>query len=285
MGRVDHNFTDTNRLYVTTYWNKRQEDRYNWADGAANATDGGAINGFLITKGFDYRTNTGAIGGYTSALASNLLLDVRGSWSRFGEYRDPASEFDPSTLGFAASALRAMGSYKYLPLMTLGAFSTTNENSTIASLGARRSDFGDGFSRPRKTYSFAPPLTRVWGAHTPRAGYDLRLQQWEIVSNGYPAGRFQFNGVYTRANNSAPTNDRAQSWAQFLLGLPTAATGATATPATQSSQFELTSPGTFTQVYHHFFVQDDWRISPRLTAITVAFACGDRWALSLPQLF
>jgi hypothetical protein len=266
MGRVDHNFTDTNRLYVTTYWNKRQEDRYNWAQDAANATDGGVINGFEITKGFDYRTNTGTTGGYTSALRSNLLLDVRGSWSRFGEYRDPSSEFDPAQLGFASSAVSAMNGFKYLPLMTLGAFSTTNENSTIASLGSRRSDFGDGFNRPLNTYSFAPTVTRVWGDHTPRAGYDLRIQEWAITNNGFPGGRFQFNGAYTRANNTAATNDRAQSWAQFLLGLPTSTTGAVATPGTQSSQFEIASPGSFTQTYHHFFVQDDWRVTSKLTA-------------------
>ena len=49
----------TNRLYATVYWNKRQEDRYNWAQDASNATDGGIINGFAVTKGFDYRTNVG----------------------------------------------------------------------------------------------------------------------------------------------------------------------------------------------------------------------------------
>jgi hypothetical protein len=266
MGRVDHNFSSANRLFVTTYWNKRQEDRYNWAEGASNATDGGVINGFEITKGFDYRTNAATTGGYTSTLSSNMLLDVRGSWSRFGEYRDPSAEFDLSSLGFAPSALRAMGDYRYLPLMTLGTFSTMNENSTIASLGSRRSDWGDGWDRPLNTYSFGPTLTRVWGDHTPRAGYDFRFQQWAITNNGFPGGRFQFNGAYTRANNTAPLNDRAQSWAQFLLGLPTAATGVVATPATQSSQFEIASPGEFTQVYHHFFVQDDWRVTPRLTA-------------------
>jgi hypothetical protein len=266
MGRVDHNFSDANRLYVTTYWNKRQEDRYNWAQDAANATDGGVINGFEITKGFDYRTNAGVTTGYTSTMSSNLLLDVRGSWSRFGEYRDPAAEFDLSSLGFSQSTLRAMGDYKYLPLMTLGSFSTTNENSTIASLGSRRSDFGDGFNRPLDTISFGPTITRVMGSHTPRAGYDFRLQRWAITNNGFPGGRFQFNGSYTRANNTAALNDRAQSWAQFLLGLPTSATGAVATPATQSSQFEIASPGEWTQMYHHFFIQDDWRVSSKLTA-------------------
>src|SRR5262245_50981130 len=266
MGRVDHNFSGGNRAFGTVFWNKRQEDRYNWAQDASNATDGGIINNFAVTKGFDYRTNTGVTTGYTSTLTSSTLLDVRGSWSRFGEYRDPAQDFDPSSLGFAASAMRAIGGYRYLPFMTLGTFSTTNENSTIASLGSRRSDWGDGFNRPLNTFSFAPTVTRVMGAHTPRAGYDFRFQRWAITNDGYPGGRFKFDGSYTRLNNSAPLNDRAQSWAQFLLGLPTATTGVVATPGTTSSQFEISSPGEFTQVYHHFFVQDDWRVNRRLTA-------------------
>ena len=265
MGRVDHNFSSNDRLFVTGYWNKRQEDRYNWAQDAANASDGGSIDGFMVTKGFDYRSNTGVTGGYTSALSSRLLLDVRTSWSRFGESRDPAQDFDPASLGFSSTAQQVMGDFRYLPLFTFGSFSTTNENSTIASLGSRRSDWGNGFSRPMDTYSVAPTLTKLWGTHTSRAGYDWRWQRWNIISDGFPGGRYQFNGAYTRASNSAALNDRAQSFAQFLLGLPTAATGAVATPGTQSSQFEIASPGEFTQMYHGLFLQDDWRVNSKLT--------------------
>ena len=265
MGRVDHNFTSNSRLFVTGYWNKRQEDRYNWAQDALNATEGGKIGGFFVTKGFDYRTNIGLTGGYTSALSPRLLLDVRTSWARFGENRDPAEEFDPASLGFSSTAVQLMGGFKYLPLMTIGSFSTTNENSTIASLGSRRSDFGNGFNRPMDTISAAPTLTKMWGDHTSRAGYDFRAQRWVIENDGFPGGRFQFNGAYTRASNAAALNDRAQSFAQFLLGLPTAATGAVATPGTQSSQFEIASPGEFRQMYHGLFFQDDWRVSPKLT--------------------
>ena len=265
MGRVDHNLTSTNRLFVTGYWNKRQEDRYNWAQDAANATDGGSIGGFLVTKGFDYRTNTGVTGGYTSTLSSRTLLDVRTSWSRFGEYRDPAQEFDPATLGFSSTALQVMGDFRYLPLFTFGSFSTNNESSTISSLGSKRSDWGNGFNRPMDTWSVAPTLTRIWGTHTSRLGYDWRLQRWNIVFDGFPGGRYQFNGAYTRATNAAALNDRAQSWAQFLLGLPTAATGAVAAPGTSSSQFEIASPGEFSQMYQGLFVQDDWRVNRKLT--------------------
>jgi len=265
MGRVDHNFDASRRLFATAYYNKRREDRYNWAQNATNATDDGVINGFAVTKGFDYRSNLGVNAGYTATLSPRLLLDIRASGAQFDEYRDPAAEFDPAQLGFSSTAVQLMKGYQYLPLFTFGTFSTTNSTSTIASLGSQRADWGEGFERPMNTFSIAPTLTRLWGAHTGRLGYDLRYQHWNIISTGFPGGRYHFNGAYTRANNGAPMNDRAQSWAQFLLGLPTSGTGAVATPGTPSSQFEIASPGEFSQWYHAFFIQDDWRVGPRLS--------------------
>ncbi|MGE5360693.1 MAG: carboxypeptidase regulatory-like domain-containing protein [Bacteroidales bacterium] len=264
MGRVDHNFNGANRLFVTGYWNKRREDRYNWAQDATNAVDG-KINGFGVTQGFDYRSNQGLTLGYTTTLRPTFLVDVRGAWARFGEWRQNADSITAAKLGFSSTAQQLMADYSYLPLMTIGSFSTTNSNSTIAALGAQRSDWGTGFNRPFQTYTFAPTATRVVGNHTAKFGYDFRKQLWDITNAGFPGGRYQFNGAYTRLNNSAPTNDRAQAWAQFMLGLPTANTGAVATPGTQSSQFEIASLGAFSQTYHHLFVQDDWRVGPKLT--------------------
>ena len=265
MGRIDHNLANAHRLYGTAYWNKRQEDRYNWAQDAENAVDGGVINGVPVTRGFDYRTNLGVTVGYTAALSTSLLFDVRGSGARFGEWRDPAGEIDPAVLGFSSNTLRLMRGYNYLPLFTFGSFSTTNENSTIASLGARRSDWSQGFDRPFDTYSVQPTLTKVLGAHTARAGYDFRRQVWRITNAGFMGGRFAFTGAYTRQNNSAPTNDRAQAWAQFLLGLATAATGTVANAGGNISQFDTAAPGEFSQSTHGLFLQDDWRVSDRLT--------------------
>ena len=261
MGRVDHNFTSNNRLYVTGYWNKRQEDRYNWTQDQ----NGGIINGLAVTRGFDYRANLGVTTGYTAVLSPSLLLDVRASAARFDEYRDPAEEIDPSTLGFAPSALQAMNGYKYLPFFTFGSFSTTNSGSTIASLGSQRSDWGLGFSQPMDTLSVQPTVTKIWKGHTARLGYEYRQQRWNIENPGYPGGRFQFSGFFTRANNNAAQNTVPQVWAQFLLGLPNVATNTVATPGSQGSQFEITSPGEFTQGYHGLFLQDDWQVNNRLT--------------------
>jgi hypothetical protein len=256
-GRIDHNISGNKKLFLSAYFNKRQEDRYNWAQDASNG-EKGVINGFAVTQGFDYRTNLGATLGYTSQLSNSLLLDVRGSYSRFGEYRDPAQTFDPAKLGFSSTAVQLMNGYQYLPYITFG-------GTTIQSLGAQRSDWSEGFDRPFKSYSFSPTLTKLTGGHTARAGYDMRLQHWNIINAGYPGGRFLFNGAYTRASNSAGTNDRGQSWAQFLLGLPTAATGTVAATGATASQFEIASPGSYDQWSHGLFLQDDWRVNSKLS--------------------
>ncbi|HET8646055.1 MAG TPA: hypothetical protein VFO85_11220, partial [Vicinamibacteria bacterium] len=265
LARIDHNFSDDNKVFLTAYWNKRKEDRYNWALGAANATGEGAINGFEVTHGFDFRSNTGVTAGFTSTLSHTLLFDLRASYARFGEWRRPAQDFDPASLGFSPTTASLFGDYQYLPFFTFGAFSTTNQNSTFASLGAQRSDWGVGFTRPFYNIALAPTLTRLMGGHAIRAGYELRYRRWDITSAGYGAGRYHFNGAYTRANNAAPLNDPAQTFAQFLLGLPTTGTNTVANPSSTASQVEIAANGDYRQTSHGLFIQDDWRVNRRLT--------------------
>jgi hypothetical protein len=265
LGRIDHNFNSEHKLFLNAYWNKRREDRYNWALGAANATGEGAIDGFEVTHGYDYRSNLGATLGVTSMLSNTLLLDVRAGFSRFGEWRRPAQEFDPASLGFSPETAALFGDYQYLPFFTFGRFSTTNQNSTIASLGAQRSDWGAGFDRPFYNVSFAPTLSRLWGSHSVRAGYELRYRRWDITNAPYGAGRYHFSGAYTRANNAAPLNDPGQVFAQFLLGLPTTGTNTVANPGSTGSQFEIAANGDYRQTSHGLFLQDDWQINRKLT--------------------
>ena len=150
--------------------------------------------------------------------------------------------------------------------MTFGSFSTTNANSTIASLGSHALGLGHGVQSADGYLLVRADADADSGrAHRSRG---LRLPLAELVDHqpGFPGGRFQFNGAYTRANNSAALNDRAQSWAQFLLGLPTAATGERRHAGYRSrASSKSRSPGEFTQMYHGLFVQDDWRVNPKLT--------------------
>ena len=103
------------------------------------------------------------------------------------------------------------------------------------------------------------------GAHSIKSGYDLRNQRWQIDNAEYGAGRYHFNGAYTRANNSAALNVLAQSWAQFLLGLPTTGTNTVATAGSTASQFEIAADADYRQISHSLFVQDDWSVTDKLT--------------------
>ena len=116
-----------------------------------------------------------------------------------------------------------MRGYQYLPFVTIGSFSTTNANSTIASLGSQRSDWNGGFDRPMTTLSICADGDEDLGRPLdPDRATTTGRRPWTITNEGYLAGRYAFNGAYTRANNRPALNDRAQSFAQFLLGLPTA---------------------------------------------------------------
>jgi hypothetical protein len=101
--------------------------------------------------------------------------------------------------------------------------------------------------------------------HSLKGGYELRRQRWEIDNAEYGAGRYHFSGAYTRANNSAAQNILAQSWAQFLLGIPTTGTNSVATPGSTGSQFEIAADADYRQDTHSLFVQDDWHVNDRLT--------------------
>ena len=128
LARLDQNFNNSNRLFVDGYWNKRREDRYDWALGAANA-QGDEINGVAVTHGYDFRSNTGGTLGFTRIESNTMVFDVRGAWSKFGEWRQAAGTIDPTTLGFSSTAASLMKGYTYLPFITFGGLSTTNSPS------------------------------------------------------------------------------------------------------------------------------------------------------------
>ena len=223
-----------------------------------------SINGFPVTQGFDYRTNMGLTGGCTSVLSPRAAARRAHERAQFGENRDPAADVrSGARSGSRRTAVQLMGGYKYLPLMTIGTFSTTNENSTIASLGTqpfglgRRLQPADGHVLGR-----ADADQDLGRAHVARRLRLPRISAGRSRATGSPAAVSSSTAPTRAPTTRAALNDRAQSWAQFMLGLPTAATGAVATPGTQSSQFEIASPGEFNQMYHGLFVQDDWRVNP-----------------------
>ena len=114
--------------------------------------------------------------------------------------------------------------------------------------------FGNDF-RPVTSHAFVATLNKAWGAHALKGGAEIRVYGERSRSTGNDqSGRYQFTNTYTRQNSASGTDYFGlQNYAAFLLGLPST------TSLTRAAVYDERS------VTSGFFVQDDWRISDKLT--------------------
>ena len=179
--RVDHRISDRQSVFGKFYHSFNPEDRQDWA---------GVVNGFPITQGFEFRTNDGGNVDYTNTLSSNTVLDIRTSFNRFEQERRPAAAFDPATLGFAPASVAAFRGYQYIPRIMIRNLDATRP--IRSTLGATRSDWNAGRDRPFMMGTVQPTVTQIFGNHTAKYGYDLRVLRENFISNGYQGGQFFF---------------------------------------------------------------------------------------------
>jgi hypothetical protein len=106
-----------------------------------------------------------------------------------------------------------------------------------------------------ETISFRDDLTKVYGKHAFKVGYDLVRFRQNAWSTGQPSGLFSFASMTAGLQTGGqPVPATGNTFAGFLLG------------AAQSVTF--TQPLTSwlpRDLIHSFYVQDDWRVTPGLT--------------------
>src|SRR6185436_10419707 len=96
--------------------------------------------------------------------------------------------------------------------------------------------------------------SKISGKHSTRYGVEYRLQRETAFNYGNVAPQLVFNPTYTRGPlDNSPTAAIGQGMASMLLGIPSGGTiNNNASNAQQSK-------------YWGFFVQDDWRVTTKLT--------------------
>ena len=184
--RIDHNFNSNHRIFGKFYYSKSQEDRYNFI-GEPDS----------VTQGFEFRTNKGGNIDYTATLSSSFILDVRSSLNEFSQERVQANPLSAGDLGFTGIA--ALSDSAVFPRFDLTNYDT---------LGAERADFNEGLTRSFKLFSFQPTMTQIFGDHTFKYGYDYRKLMENRQTNGFNAGRFLFDGLYTSPASNSNTATR-----------------------------------------------------------------------------
>jgi hypothetical protein len=97
----------------------------------------------------------------------------------------------------------------------------------------------------------------VTASHTLQTGMDVRGQYSSAYTPANVAGSFTFNTTWTQRTDdgyqSAGTGNYGGPWASFMMGLP------------GSMSIDTQASTALSNPYYGFFVQDAWRISPRLT--------------------
>jgi hypothetical protein len=229
--RVDHSFSDAHRIFVRGDLNDREQVydvRFNNASGS----------------NFQ-RRNRGMVFDDVYMVNSSIVVNTRYGYNRFIEGNTPIhQDLDITTLGFstayANSITNAASDGLKLPNIRVTGYGELGQHSKSL--------------RTNDTHEASASVTHLIGAHSMRYGYAMRVWRENARSLGQSSGRIDFGTDWTRGPlDNSPTAPLGQGLAAFLLGLPTA------------GQIDRNDSYAMQNIGHGLFIQDDWRISRRLT--------------------
>jgi hypothetical protein len=240
--KFDFNLTDRHRMFFRHANNNRRLER----------TD----NGLKHVPGHQgyyphTRVNWAEVVDWVSTLRPTLVLNVRVSFNRFVEANlmGGNDNFDITTLGLPKSLAAQLpngdwfGHYEFSGYMGLGRYPSTNNTNNVV---------------------FLPNLSWLKAAHSLKAGLDARWIQYSTQNYGNPFYLTADRG-FTQKDYNRGDALSGNSIATWLLG----------TPSTGSSDNNLFP--IFLYKYYAPWVQDDWKLTRRLT-----LNLGLRWDFNVP---
>jgi Carboxypeptidase regulatory-like domain len=238
--RVDHNFSDRDKLYGMVTWQHGTENRDQTGFGPPAAF--GNIN--------NARTDQNYIANYTHIISPRTVFDVRLSFGRFTQ-SDPNvgdPNFKGSNLGFPANMCAPTVPVCSAPQITMG--------NSIQSLFGNTVISWYSFN----TWDLVPSFTLNRGKHSIHVGGEYLYQLRPSQNSGSASGSFNFDTNWTRhySDQQQGTFD-GNSVATLLLGNPVASGNTAAGSIDFNSQLYITRP------FVAGYVQDDWKINNRLT--------------------
>lgn len=180
------------------------------------------------------------------------VVAVRWGFNRFySRTTQNSAGFDLTTLGFPASVAALTPSNPAFPGIAMG---SAVSGCSYPSANVDFASFGGGCANQDVYYSrsFNTTVSKFLGKHSVKAGFDFRtLHDFGTPASG--PSSFGFTDVFTRKTPQSATAGTGSDLATLLLGFPTSGQ---ATVVTGFDDFIR---------YFGGFVQDDYRITPKLT--------------------
>ena len=190
-----------------------------------------------------------------------LLGEFRASYTRLQYNTTPVSEgFDLATLGFPAGRASAV-TYKQFPEILVQQYATgtglavaTFGANEVGNLGVGQTGGNSKNLSPQDSWGALYHLTWSRGKHSVKVGVDLQRLKMAAFLSRNSGGQFVFDRTYTQGPNPAVTAiNSGNGFASFLLGVPI------------SGSMETTPRMSLFQRYNASYIQDDWRVTPKLT--------------------
>lgn len=245
IGRADYIINSANRLYFRYGQNPFQEFRgLVWPTRSVAESSG---NTPLLRNGRNWTAD------WTSTLSPRMTFNLRAGLARWEEAggNGYGTGFDPRQLGFASSLVSQFTRLQF-PGFGLGQYAQLGNGRPIS-------------PGTNDTYTLQPNVSRVVGAHFLKMGAEIREFRDNRANPGNASGFYNFGRNWTQANANVANAVSGNELATFLLGYAT------------SASVDRNIDTAYSNRYYALFVQDDWKINPRLT-----LNAGLRWDYETP---
>lgn len=241
--RVDHDFNDNNRVYVT----------YNAsAENFTGAQVQAPYTGLGLSQN-DRRNNTLSVS-YTKVFSPNFVNEARGGFNKQRLRRNSNTTLGGflSGIGFDDSDVAAYGAVVGEGELETFGHPAISFNNTFATFN----NGGRNTNRPQdqNLATFGDTVTWTINKHNFKMGADfVRNQAIDgfALNRGNPRGLMTYNGTGASGSGAG-----VNPFTTFLLGLP---------PTRVDYINEPRPPMDVHNWEQGFFIQDDWKLSPRLT--------------------
>jgi hypothetical protein len=225
-GRLDYNFSARDHVFSDIRHNNEAQLKQDYF--------GNSSNGSALT-----RENWGVVLDDVFALNPSTVFDVRFNTTIYLEkHSNPSSIYSPTSVGFP-SYMQSTSAYVALPNIVTSGYGSFSE--TGASLD------------PTTSYQVFGDVMKLLGKHTLKIGLDARQYRFRISSYGAATGSFTFANNFVTSGSSGSAQPFGGDLASLELGLPS------------SGNYQINALADYRSYYIASFVQDDWRVSGRLT--------------------